>query len=115
MAGFSPAGFCAGSSGSGVSSGVSGSGSLPVQALILVAHTGQAVFTAPATHFSVQVQVAGCSWVVWPSSINAIRSASSTWFKKWTAKSEEHTSELQSRFDLVCRLLLENTKQPRIT
>src|SRR5699024_12087842 len=25
-------------------------------------------------------------------------------------RSEEHTSELQSRFDLVCRLLLENTK-----
>src|SRR5437868_10442701 len=24
-----------------------------------------------------------------------------------TARSEEHTSELQSRFDLVCRLLLE--------
>src|SRR5437868_10252024 len=27
------------------------------------------------------------------------------------ARSEEHTSELQSRFDLVCRLLLENKKQ----
>src|SRR5699024_12473459 len=25
-------------------------------------------------------------------------------------RSEEHTSELQSRFDLVCRLLLENKK-----
>src|SRR5207249_11353278 len=25
----------------------------------------------------------------------------------WTLRSEEHTSELQSRFDLVCRLLLE--------
>src|SRR5207249_10669019 len=25
----------------------------------------------------------------------------------WFARSEEHTSELQSRFDLVCRLLLE--------
>src|SRR5699024_12698727 len=25
-------------------------------------------------------------------------------------RSEEHTSELQSRFDLVCRLLLENEK-----
>src|SRR5438067_5629035 len=37
---------------------------------------------------------------------------------KWTAsrpeaqreRSEEHTSELQSRFDLVCRLLLEKKK-----
>src|SRR5699024_12699324 len=25
----------------------------------------------------------------------------------WQCRSEEHTSELQSRFDLVCRLLLE--------
>src|SRR5699024_11771026 len=28
-----------------------------------------------------------------------------------TVRSEEHTSELQSRFDLVCRLLLEKKKQ----
>src|SRR5438067_7271572 len=28
----------------------------------------------------------------------------------WT-RSEEHTSELQSRFDLVCRLLLEKKKK----
>src|SRR5437868_12528963 len=28
-------------------------------------------------------------------------------------RSEEHTSELQSRFDLVCRLLLEKKKHPR--
>src|SRR5437868_7339643 len=31
------------------------------------------------------------------------------------ARSEEHTSELQSRFDLVCRLLLEKKKKPLIT
>src|SRR5699024_11976906 len=32
---------------------------------------------------------------------------------RWSAarRSEEHTSELQSRFDLVCRLLLEKKKQ----
>src|SRR5699024_12275458 len=29
-----------------------------------------------------------------------------------TSRSEEHTSELQSRFDLVCRLLLEKKKEP---
>src|SRR5699024_11919986 len=29
-------------------------------------------------------------------------------------RSEEHTSELQSRFDLVCRLLLEKKKVQRI-
>src|SRR5699024_5370811 len=28
----------------------------------------------------------------------------------WEKRSEEHTSELQSRFDLVCRLLLEKKK-----
>src|SRR5207249_7485587 len=28
-----------------------------------------------------------------------------------SARSEEHTSELQSRFDLVCRLLLEKKKE----
>src|SRR5690606_39686600 len=34
-------------------------------------------------------------------------------FREGTARSEEHTSELQSRENLVCRLLLEkkNTKQ----
>src|SRR5699024_7072031 len=31
------------------------------------------------------------------------------------ARSEEHTSELQSRFDLVCRLLLEKKKQKQAT
>src|SRR5699024_12729905 len=30
-------------------------------------------------------------------------------------RSEEHTSELQSRFDLVCRLLLEKKKTPDAT
>src|SRR5438067_9757040 len=29
------------------------------------------------------------------------------------SRSEEHTSELQSRFDLVCRLLLEKKKKRR--
>src|SRR5699024_12694837 len=31
------------------------------------------------------------------------------------ARSEEHTSELQSRFDLVCRLLLEKKKKKNKT
>src|SRR5437773_8716080 len=30
---------------------------------------------------------------------------------KWANRSEEHTSELQSHHDLVCRLLLEKKKQ----
>src|SRR5207249_9483302 len=31
----------------------------------------------------------------------------------WGDRSEEHTSELQSRFDLVCRLLLEKKKKKK--
>src|SRR5207249_5764065 len=34
-----------------------------------------------------------------------------TVFKGDPTRSEEHTSELQSRFDLVCRLLLEKKKK----
>src|SRR5699024_11518024 len=32
------------------------------------------------------------------------------WLRSKATRSEEHTSELQSRFDLVCRLLLEKKK-----
>src|SRR5690349_22856041 len=32
---------------------------------------------------------------------------------RWKSRSEEHTSELQSRRDLVCRLLLEKKKTTR--
>src|SRR5260370_23399244 len=32
---------------------------------------------------------------------------------EWEARSEEHTSELQSHLNLVCRLLLEKKKQYR--
>src|SRR5699024_12051304 len=34
---------------------------------------------------------------------------------KRTTRSEEHTSELQSRFDLVCRLLLEKKNNNKLT
>src|SRR5438874_10636014 len=33
---------------------------------------------------------------------------------RWKWRSEEHTSELQSRRDLVCRLLLEKKKKNKI-
>src|SRR5207249_10929299 len=35
-------------------------------------------------------------------------------FRAPPRRSEEHTSELQSRFDVVCRLLLEKTKSPAV-
>src|SRR5699024_12485412 len=37
------------------------------------------------------------------------------YFLDQESRSEEHTSELQSRFDLVCRLLLEKKKNRMIT
>src|SRR5699024_11954477 len=44
-------------------------------------------------------------------SINFIRTGQSLFFFRSLIRSEEHTSELQSRFDLVCRLLLEKKKK----
>src|SRR5207249_11819431 len=41
----------------------------------------------------------------------AARAESDSLRKDIDSRSEEHTSELQSRFDLVCRLLLEKKKQ----
>src|SRR5437868_12308479 len=35
--------------------------------------------------------------------------------RRQVPRSEEHTSELQSRFDLVCRLLLEKKKKKKMT
>src|SRR5207249_7131766 len=43
--------------------------------------------------------------------LTARRMSSASWVARAT-RSEEHTSELQSRFDLVCRLLLEKKKSP---
>src|SRR2546422_5730640 len=34
---------------------------------------------------------------------------------EWHKRSEEHTSELQSRLHLVCRLLLEKKKRPELS
>src|SRR5438309_5324026 len=46
----------------------------------------------------------------WPSQ----RSAEKRWLRK-ISRSEEHTSELQSQFHLVCRLLLEKKKKKKKT
>src|SRR5437667_3774181 len=35
------------------------------------------------------------------------------WTRSYSARSEEHTSELQSHHDLVCRLLLEKKKKKK--
>src|SRR5256885_12012364 len=45
-------------------------------------------------------------------SLNPLRSSISAWRCTCAARSEEHTSELQSPCNLVCRLLLEKKKKP---
>src|SRR5437868_11425806 len=50
--------------------------------------------------------------VVRMSEEHGILDLSHTDWRPEVGRSEEHTSELQSRFDLVCRLLLEKKKQP---
>src|SRR5699024_11690521 len=54
---------------------------------------------------------AECGWSI---AIAESSSVASTSWPRPDVRSEEHTSELQSRFDLVCRLLLEKTQnEPR--
>src|SRR3712207_9006782 len=43
-------------------------------------------------------------------SLKSVRSFTATLAATWKSRSEEHTSELQSRQYLVCRLLLEKKK-----
>src|SRR2546421_8809569 len=43
----------------------------------------------------------------------ALAAADQVWLMHAHARSEEHTSELQSRSDLVCRLLLEKKNNTR--
>src|SRR3989440_8884374 len=50
-----------------------------------------------------------CQW----SGVAMITAWMSLWSRMARKRSEEHTSELQSRSDLVCRLLLEKKKQTR--
>src|SRR2546421_10577446 len=52
----------------------------------------------------------GDDWVNAPSDSHEVSVVKSL-LKKCAKRSEEHTSELQSRSDLVCRLLLEKKKK----
>src|SRR5699024_11453806 len=50
-----------------------------------------------------------------PAERDSVRRALKVLVAGRTTRSEEHTSELQSRFDLVCRLLLEKKKTTQTT
>src|SRR5437868_11658902 len=48
-----------------------------------------------------------------PDPLSELTGTIGAWAGSRKDRSEEHTSELQSRFDLVCRLLLEKKKKRR--
>src|SRR5690349_23121883 len=62
-------------------------------------------------YFTVLAQPQGCVAPVAPSIFAPASASSGAKIDGATGRSEEHTSELQSRRDLVCRLLLEKKKQ----
>src|SRR5437867_9644782 len=57
-----------------------------------------------AAQDNVHIAQDGFAAMSWTSRRTPVRSM-------WTLRSEEHTSELQSPYDLVCRLLLEKKKK----
>src|SRR3989442_8758143 len=70
--------------------------------------------------FAASVLVALASWLVRTRRVSpfgalgrALRTASDPLIRPVETRSEEHTSELQSRPHLVCRLLLEKKKKTR--
>src|SRR5207249_11945545 len=65
---------------------------------------------ASCSRFSPCASSAGGGWCA------CFRCRASSWSPSCSSslrRSEEHTSELQSRFDLVCRLLLEKKKKKK--
>src|SRR5437867_5093741 len=60
---------------------------------------------SPLFPYTTLFRSSACAW----KSVCESRSASECWW----ARSEEHTSELQLPYDLVCRLLLEKKKEDR--
>src|SRR5690625_6686831 len=100
-------------------------GPSPTQAWA-AAHIGQCspeVYTAEAARCAglswtaAHLAISSSGWRVWSPSLTRLRSSNSTWPVASTStepkRSEEHTSELQSRGHLVCRLLLEKKKKNR--
>src|SRR5437868_8653922 len=73
-----------------------------------VDHAVKAKPLAPLVCSAVVPAAMGCDGGTWRSSGAGAGAPSPT---RTSRRSEEHTSELQSRFDLVCRLLLEKKNQ----
>src|SRR5699024_11444159 len=69
----------------------------------------------PASAISSPWRYRRCSWAWRCCSCGIDVDDPGSWgwccWRGWPSRSEEHTSELQSRFDLVCRLLPEKKKR----
>src|SRR5256885_12412097 len=65
----------------------------------------------PYTTLFRSAQLVGANWIILPGS--KATAADLAWMR--TQRSEEHTSELQSPCNLVCRLLLEKKKKNIVT
>src|SRR5204863_9138111 len=77
----------------------------PTEIYTLSLHDALPIFSSATSTSSTTSGSGNRSWSPRTSSPSANRSA--------MPRSEEHTSELQSRRDLVCRLLLEKKKPPQ--
>src|SRR2546430_8308873 len=65
------------------------------------------------TLFRSQIAAANAGWPIQFRFAGRCALVGSAWlsFGRWPRRSEEHTSELQSQSNLVCRLLLEKKKK----
>src|SRR5205807_4141688 len=78
-----------------------------------------AVMSAPPGTAQRRCRASSTAGTTWTSSYKVVPDASAAsvfvhgkpWIRAWAARSEEHTSELQSPCNLVCRLLLEKKKE----
>src|SRR5689334_24844593 len=75
-------------------------------------HDALPIYRAVKPHSS-SFSSARSRWTAGVRKSFSIRSASSNRSSRRKRRSEEHTSELQSQFHLVCRLLLEKKNQQR--
>src|SRR5438067_13896126 len=61
--------------------------------------------------YPIRASDARSGWGIMPITLRSRLSTPAMSLTEPLGRSEEHTSELQSRFDLVCRLLLEKKKK----
>src|SRR5438445_6168237 len=84
----------------------------PTETYTLSLHDALPIFSCPSRLMLRGSQVPGACRAMTSTSSSGFRIARPT---NWSKRSEEQTSELQSRQYLVCRLLLEKKNSRRLT